>query len=81
MSKVAVVVMVAGLVAAAVGGRQLPTATDWFPVCEQGKYWYDQNCSPYCEQNFMETCRASGGTVACCWHYPNGPWQCQCIAQ
>ena len=77
MRRVTAAVCLFGLVVALCGAWQA-SASLWFPVCEQGRYWYNDACGTYCE-DMMSDCLKLGGTVACCQHYPSGVWECFCL--
>lgn len=83
MQRVIIVVLVAGIAAASVGALQLShgLSTAAPPDCARGEYNYGQACWDACPGWFFKQCTSVGGTVACCYDYGSGQWQCDCIAQ
>jgi hypothetical protein len=51
------------------------------PDCARHEYNYNWACWDGCKYEFIKECLRVGGTVVCCYHYPNGPWECDCIAE
>lgn len=76
-----VVVWALALVAFAAGAVQLsrgvsPAAP---PDCARGERNYEQACQDACTGSFFKQCHLLGGTVACCYHFDTGQWECFCL--
>ncbi|MCR4438744.1 MAG: hypothetical protein QHJ34_12235 [bacterium] len=82
--KLAAALVWAAAVVASVGGAvQLsglasPSAP---PDCARGEYNYGTGCRDACSPRFLKQCEQVGGTVACCYHYDRGRWECFCIVE